>query len=134
MRIKIKARDSRVYSGKKVADYFRELTEIDESITKVGLENLIERYVIKNKWELKSISINEILKDPYFEEFWDNVDSEEDLYEDYYDRDLNSWGLNQPIILYQDKDKTFLVDGYHRTAQHLLNEESTIRAYVNIKE
>lgn len=134
MRIRIKARDNRVYSGKEVADYFREITEIDESITKTGLENLIRNYVIKNKWEIKNIPVNEVLKDPDFKEFWNNVDSEEDLYEDYYDRDFDDWELNQPIILYKDNNKTFLVDGYHRTAQHLLNEESTIKAYVNVKE
>lgn len=134
MRIRIKARDNRVYSGKEVADYFREITEIDESITKTGLENLIRNYVIKNKWEIKNIPVNEVLKDPDFKEFWNNVDSEEDLYEDYYDRDFDDWELNQPIILYKDNNKTFLVDGYHRTAQDLLNEESTIKAYVNVKE
>ena len=134
MRIRIKARDSKVYSDKEVADYFREITEIDESITKIGLENLIKNYVIKNKWEIKNIPVSEVLKDPDFKEFWDNVDSEEDIYEDYYDRDFDYWELNQPIIIYQDNNKTFLVDGYHRTAQHLLNEESTIEAYVNVKE
>lgn len=134
MRIRIKARDSRIYSGEEVADYFREITEIDESITKIGLENLIRNYVIGNKWEIKNIPVNEVLKDPDFKEFWNNVDSEEDLYEDYYDRDFDDWELNQPIILYKDNNKTFLVDGYHRTAQHLLNEESTIKAYVNVKE
>ena len=134
MRIRIKARDSKVYSDKEVADYFREITEIDESITKIGLENLIRNYVIGNKWEIKNIPVSEVLKDPDFKEFWDNVDSEEDIYEDYYDRDFDYWELNQPIIIYQDNNKTFLVDGYHRTAQHLLNEESTIEAYVNVKE
>lgn len=134
MRIRIKARDSKVYSDKEVADYFREITEIDESITKIGLENLIRNYVIGNKWEIKNIPVSEVLKDPDFKEFWDNVDSEEDIYEDYYDRDFDYWELNQPIIIYQDNNKTFLVDGYHRTAQHLLNEESTIKAYVNVKE
>lgn len=134
MKIRIKARDNKIYSDKEVADYFREITEIDESITKIGLENLIRNYVLGNKWEIKNIPISEVLKDPDFKEFSNNVNSEEDLYEDYYDRDFDDWELNQPIILYQDNNKTFLVDGYHRTAQHLLNEESNIKAYVNIKE
>lgn len=134
IKIKLKTRDSKIYSDKEVAGYFREITEIDESITKIGLENLIKNYVMGNKWEIKKISVNEVLKDPYLKEYWDNVDSEEDIYDDYYDRDLDDWGLNQPIILYQKDNKTFLVDGYHRTAQHLLNGESTINAYINLKE
>lgn len=128
--IQKKAQDNKIYSGKEVSDYFRDITEIDESITKIGLENLIKNYVMENKWELKSIAISEVLKDPDFEQFWNNVDSEEDLYEDYYDRNFDDWELNQPIILYQKDNKTFLVDGYHRTAQRLLNEESNIKAYV----
>lgn len=127
---RIKAQDNKIYSGKEIADYFRDITEIDESITKIGLENLIKNYVMENKWELKSIAISEVLKDPDFEQFWNNIDSEEDLYEDYYDRNFDDWELNQPIILYQKDNKTFLVDGYHRTAQRLLNEESNIKAYV----
>lgn len=131
---RIKANDSKVYSGKEVADYFRDITEIDESITKIGLENLIRNYVIDNEWELKDISVNEVLKDPDFKHYWGNIDSEEDIYEDYWDRDLDDWSLNQPIILYQDDNKTFLVDGYHRTAQHLLDEDSTIKAFINLRE
>lgn len=134
MRIKVIARDSEIYSGEEVADYFRDITEIDESITEVGLENLIEQYVIDNKFELRNIPISEVLKDSYFQDYWSNIDSEEDIYEDYYDRNLEDWELDQPIILYQDNNKTFLVDGYHRTAQHLLNGEANIKAYVNIKE
>lgn len=130
IKVKLKAQDNKIYSGKEVADYFREITEIDESITKIGLENLIRNYVMGNKWEIKNILISEVLKDPDFEEFWNNVDSEEDLYEDYYDRNFDDWELNQPIIFYQKDNKTFLVDGYHRTAQRLLNEESNIKAYV----
>lgn len=134
MRIRIKGKDNKIYSDKEVADYFREITEIDESITKIGLENLIRNYIIGNKWELKDIPVNEVLKDSDFKDYWNNVNSEEDIYEDYWDRDLDDWSLNQPIILYQDKDKTFLVDGYHRTAQLLLDEGSTVKAYINIRE
>lgn len=135
MRIKVIARDSKIYSGEEVANYFRDITEIDESITGIGLENLIDKYVIDNKFELKNISISKVLKDPDFKYFWENIESgESDLYPEDEDVYYDDWELEQPIILYQDDSKTFLVDGYHRTAQHLLNEESTIKAYVNVKE
>jgi hypothetical protein len=134
MKIKIKAKDNVIYSGEEVANYFREITEIDETITGIGLESLIKQYVIPNQFELKTISIDEVLKDPDFEYFWSRIESgESELYDEYYDTNFEDWELEQPIILYQNENKTFLVDGYHRTAQHLLNEESTIKAYVNIK-
>ena len=131
----LKGQDSRIYSGEEVANYFREITEIDETITGIGLESLIKQYVIPNQFELKDISIDEVLKDPDFEYFWSRIESgESDLYDKYYDTNFEDWELEQPIILYQDNNKTFLVDGYHRTAQHLLNEEYTIKAYINVKE
>lgn len=130
MRIKIKAKDNKVYSGKFIAKYIRDLTSDPEMV----VDSWINQMVTPHKWELKTISVNEILKDPAFKESWQWIKTEEDLRYDEESEGLSYSHYNQPIVLYQDENETLLIDGYSRTERHLWNGDDTIQAYVNIKE
>ena len=129
MRIRIKAQDNRVYSGKEVVNY---IIKITKDPIRLPDEFILNDYVKENKWELKTISTSEVLKDPNFKETW-SMNKKNFRYDNDYHK-LNYSEYNQPIVLYQDENETLLIDGYSRTQRHLYNKDQTIKAYVNIKE
>jgi hypothetical protein len=130
MKIKVKIADNNIKSGNQIAKYIRDLTADPEMI----VDNWIHEFVTPHRWELKTISINEVLKDPSFKESWEWIKSEEDLRYNEEEEGLNYSHYNQPIVLYQDEKETLLIDGYSRTERHLWNKDNNIKAYVNIKE
>jgi hypothetical protein len=129
MKIKIKAKDNVIYSGKEIADY---ITKITEDSIRIPDEFILDEYVKENRWQLKTISINEVLKDSNFKETW-LMNKKNLRYDNDYHK-LNYSEYNQPIVLYQDENETLLIDGYSRTQRHLYDKDQTIKAYVNIKE
>lgn len=126
----LKLNDNDIKSGKEIAKYIRDLTSDPEMV----VDNWIHQFVKPHKWELKTISMNEVLKDPAFKESWKWIKTEEDLRYNEEAEELNYSHYDQPIVLYQDNKETLLIDGYSRSERHLWNGEDTIKAYVNIKE
>jgi hypothetical protein len=129
MKIKIKAKDNVIYSGKEVADY---IIKITEDPIRIPDEFILDNYVKENKWQLKIISTDEVLKDPNFKETW-LMNKKNFRYGNDYHK-LNYSEYNQPIVLYQDKNETLLIDGYSRTQRHLYDKDQTIKVYINVKE
>lgn len=116
-----------VFSGREIATYIIGLTSAEDMV----VESWLIQYVIPNSWELKTVSLEQILKDPAFKEFWENIKSEEDLRYDEEFEELTFEDYVQPVVLYEDRQETLLIDGYSRSARHLWNGEKQIKAYVN---
>lgn len=118
------------FDGKYVSDYIKELTSDPEMV----VNSWLNKYVKNNNWELKTIPISVIRKDPAFEEQWKAIEEGND--ELRYDEEaegLNSSHLRQPVVLFQDDNEVLLIDGYSRTIRHLVNGENNIQAYVNVR-
>ncbi len=130
MKIKVKVSDSKIKSGKQIATYIESITNNPENF----LDPWLEKYVIHNKWELKTISTDDVLKDVYFEDSWNAVQNVGDLRYDEEVEGLTYADYDQPIVLYKDDKQTLLIDGYSRTERHLWNKDYKIRAYVNVSE
>ena len=115
-------------SGKEIAKYINNITPESNMV----VDSWINEFVLANNWELRQIPIETVLLDPSFKEAWEYISDEDDLRYDEYTDDVSYDTYKLPIVLYQDKDETLLIDGYSRTERHLWNGEDTIFAYVNV--
>jgi len=115
------------FSGRDIVNYIVSLTPDEDMV----VESWLTEYVLPNTWELKTISLSQVLKDLAFKEYWEATKSEEDLRYNEELEELTFEDYVQPIVLYQDKKETLLIDGYSRATRHLWNNETYIKAYVN---
>lgn len=109
----------KIYSGKFVANYIKEITPDESDIP----DYFIEKLVLLNKFIRKNIIIKDLLKtDINFKDYYESG-------EERYDQDeMNYDDLDYPVVIVDDQ----VIDGYSRLSYFLKNDIEDVIAYVNI--
>lgn len=124
MRIRIKARDSKVYSGEQIAQYMIDITPREEK------PDFFANIARKHKFELKKIPMSELI-DKYIGGdvgVMEYIEADEDRYEYANEVEPSSSDLYYPIVIADGE----LLDGYNRVLQHIRQDIDYIDAYVSI--
>lgn len=137
MKIRIKARDNKIYSGEEIAQYMKDITPLEEN-----KPTLFASIAKKYNFKLVKIPMNELIP-KYINNDVGAMEYIEGMNRRYYGSNFNGWytdndepvdikeeDLNNPIVIVGGE----LLDGYSRVVEHIRRNKSYISAYVNIKE
>lgn len=116
-----------IYSGEYVASYIIDITQNPEDV----VSWYIEKYVMPNRWQLKTIDIIDTLDDAGVSEVVEYALYNPDEIFRYEEGEVDPEDLYLPIVLY-DKEETILIDGYSRIIKHFLDNKETIEAFVTV--
>jgi hypothetical protein len=136
---------AKVYSGKHVAKHIIDITPLKDMVPYF----YIEQYVLPNKWELKWLTLEDLLQDPAFREDFNsqlelmlsdkNYYYRYNEYEDTAEEEIPDPGdIDHSIVFYKDEKEAIVIDGYSRiiTSYHKYhlnsNDDLEMLAYVNL--